>query len=126
MCNNFPLPFVLPLLGGKLLLGGDPVPLLYVSAWHRAWPTVNIQKVLPQSLVSREQMASSLKKGLSPLQLSEKEERLPRHCGDSSRGSPACGLEETCLLHSPQMAGRKAQGGLVNITVPRGSCQLCF
>lgn len=39
---------MLPLLGGKLLLGGDPVPLLYVSAWHRAWPTVNIQKCYPR------------------------------------------------------------------------------
>lgn len=53
---------MLPQLWGELLLCRDPVPLLSVSTWHRAWPTVNIQKVLPQSLISREQMAPSLKK----------------------------------------------------------------
>lgn len=53
---------MLPQLWGELLLCRDPVPLLSVSTRHRAWPTVNIQKVLPLSLVSREQMAPSLKK----------------------------------------------------------------
>lgn len=56
--------------------------------------------------------------GLRPL-LPEKEEEASQTL---SRGSRECGLEEAYTQRSPQVSHRKADGGLVGITIPRAAC----